>query len=440
MRINYFLKLSIFSALIISCKPQEVLLVKENAPSIVTKDATNVSFTTATLNGEVTDEGFTATTVRGFVFSDKNTNPSVSDTKVQSGYGKGLYFCDLEKLIFNNKYYYKAYSTNSKGTTYGDIQTFTTADYKLPKVITEVPSNITYFSADLKGSFVDDGGSKITQIGFCYGLNPNPTISDNTVIYTSGWNQSKFISSLINLKGNLRYYVRAYAISSKGVGYGNEQSFTTLNTPIVARDSKTQIIEVKTLTGRIWMDRNLGATKAASSSSDTMAIGDLYQWGRGADGHQLRTSAIESNGYSSSTLSVTDVPGNAIFIRNTTKGLREDWRLTQNDNLWQGVNGTNNPCPIGYRLPTIVEYKLEMETWKTVNGNYEKSAFASALKLPSSGFRTGDGDVKEGAGYYWTSTVIGVYSEFFGFSNFGSSYNQRVGARSMGMSVRCIKD
>jgi hypothetical protein len=60
--------------------------------------------------------------------------------------------------------------------------------------------------------------------------------------------------------------------------------------------------------GSIWMDRNLGATQVATSSTDALAYGNLFQWGRGADGHQVRTSGTTT------TLSSADQPGNSNFI------------------------------------------------------------------------------------------------------------------------------
>lgn len=94
-------------------------------------------------------------------------------------------------------------------------------------------------------------------------------------------------------------------------------------------------------TGKIWMDRNLGATHVATSSMDADSYGDLYQWGRDADGHQIRTSGTTD------TLSSMDVPGHGDFILAPNSPV--DWRNPQNDNLWQGVNGINNPCPAGYK-------------------------------------------------------------------------------------------
>ena len=46
-------------------------------------------------------------------------------------------------------------------------------------------------------------------------------------------------------------------------------------------------------TGRVWMDRNLGAQRPAVNSKDSKAFGDLYQWGRPKDGHQIRSSKLQ---------------------------------------------------------------------------------------------------------------------------------------------------
>jgi len=71
----------------------------------------------------------------------------------------------------------------------------------------------------------------------------------------------------------------------------------------------TAIVDVTNpTTGKIWMDRNLGATQVATSSTDAASYGDLYQWGRRSDGHQCRTSATTA------TLSSTDTPAHGNFI------------------------------------------------------------------------------------------------------------------------------
>ncbi len=193
----------------------------------------------------------------------------------------------------------------------------------------------------------------------------------------------------------------------------------------------TAIVDVTNpTTGKIWMDRNLGASQVATSIADTNSYGDLYQWGRRSDGHQCRTSPTTT------TLSSVDQPAHGDFI--LSPNTPEDWRSPQNDNLWQGVNGINNPCPSGYRLPTETEFNAERSSWSP---NSNVGAFASPLKLPASGIRLEyNGQISTSGinGRYWSSTVLGTNSRNLFFSSNNSSNNWD--SRARGISVRCIKD
>lgn len=195
------------------------------------------------------------------------------------------------------------------------------------------------------------------------------------------------------------------------------------------RDTVTEVVDVTNpATGRVWMDRNLGAGRAATSSADTLAYGDLYQWGRAADGHQLRNSSVTS------TRSNFNQPGHDSFIIDT-----QDWRIPQNDNLWQGIDGVNNPCPTGYRLPAIAEWAAEFESWSQFNA---AGAFASPLKLTLTGWRSlyGGSLVEAGnIGRYWSSDVSFTEANFLDIGIFSATYFPRF-MRAMGHSVRCIKD
>ena len=196
-------------------------------------------------------------------------------------------------------------------------------------------------------------------------------------------------------------------------------------------------------TGKVWMDRNLGASQVATSSTDYLAYGSIYQWGRGNDGHQLInfTTSTTGSGVNSTTttLSTSDTPSNASFIEACPGDNSYDWRSVKNDNLWQGVSGTNNPCPSGYRLPTEAEWVAEYATWSST---LAPGAFASVLKLPLAGIRSccGGGLEIVGTGaIYWTSTVTGTQSRTFYFEqarNAGISNSNRADGRA----VRCIKD
>ena len=196
----------------------------------------------------------------------------------------------------------------------------------------------------------------------------------------------------------------------------------------------TPVVPVMGAGGRIWMDRNLGATQVATGSTNTDSYGDLYQWGRRADGHQLRGSGTTTS------LSSNDVTGNDKFFL-SDGGTPNDWRSPQNNDLWQGVNGVNNPCPSGYRVPTEAEWVTERLSWTS---NDPAGAFASPLKLPMAGSRYstvdsgGAIDLAGTAGFYWSSTVSGTYAKYLVFS---SNYAMTIssGLRTSGYSVRCIK-
>lgn len=181
------------------------------------------------------------------------------------------------------------------------------------------------------------------------------------------------------------------------------------------------------VTGKTWMDRNLGATQVATAFDDADAFGDLYQWGRETDGHQLRTSTTTS------VLSATNSPGHANFILATS-----DWLTVANDSLWQGVNGINNPCPLGFRLPTEAEFEAERLSWSS---NDAAGAFTSPLKLTIGGARSRTsgniGNVGTFVGYR-TSTLNGSQSRLLGISLSNSFMGDR--DRADGNCVRCIKD
>ena len=200
------------------------------------------------------------------------------------------------------------------------------------------------------------------------------------------------------------------------------------------------VVDVVSTTGKTWMDRNLGASQVATSSTDANSYGDLYQWGRRSDGHQCRNSSTTS------TLSSVDEPVHGSFIT-ASSGNNYDWRSGQNANLWQYVSaastGVNNPCPSGYRIPTSAELEAERATWGGGANNSSTGAFASLLKLPLAGNR----DASSGSltnvgtiGEIHSSTINGIYRNALSFSNINTSANTAAGGRAFGSSVRCIKN
>jgi uncharacterized protein (TIGR02145 family) len=113
-----------------------------------------------------------------------------------------------------------------------------------------------------------------------------------------------------------------------------------------------------------------------------------------------------------------------------------DWRSTRNNNLWQGVNGVNNPCPAGFRLPTKAEWEAEFATWSSQN---TAGAFASPLKLTVAGFRwRQNGSILDlnDWGRYWSSTITGDFSYDLTINSSSATIVNE--GRAEAVSVRCI--
>lgn len=184
--------------------------------------------------------------------------------------------------------------------------------------------------------------------------------------------------------------------------------------------------------GRCWLDRNLGAERVAISFNDVDAYGDLFQWGREDDGHQTRTSDVTY------TLATSNSPGHDDYIATTYFGSTppHTWSSPQDFNLWQGVNGVNNVCPSGFRLPTESEWLTEYSSWTTTN---LAGAFDSPLKLTVTRSRNDIGAISGGnIAYYWTSNVTNNETvRAFRMSTACDFTNGYVG---FGLGVRCIKD
>jgi uncharacterized protein (TIGR02145 family) len=186
-----------------------------------------------------------------------------------------------------------------------------------------------------------------------------------------------------------------------------------------------------TSSGKCWLDRNLGASQVATSSTDGASYGDLFQWGRAADGHQNRNSGTISSP------SNTDQPGHASFITNSSNPW--DWRSDNNNNRWNANPIVNNPCPSGWRVPTEAEWNAERTSW--TGENPAAGAFASPLKLPLAGGRNNSPGSLYNVGLrgdYWSSSVDGSNSSRLHFSS--ESAAMISSGRVYGFSVRCIKD
>lgn len=225
--------------------------------------------------------------------------------------------------------------------------------------------------------------------------------------------QKKEVKSQENLLGGTGRTCGTYTVSGSGID-------TNIYGTVLAKD------------GECWLDRNLGATEIAISKTDYFAYGWSYQWGRLTDGHQATTSPVTYTG------SNNDIPNNGgQFIATTT--LPNNWRYPKNDNLWQGVNGINNPCPSGFRLPTITEWSALAVAEGITNGTSDDKAFNSSLKLTTAKYRDklGDNNSGNGYGYYQSSSISTNNAQYFWFNSSIKGTDNT--GRAYAYTVRCVQ-
>lgn len=193
-------------------------------PFLTTAEISEITGNSAMGGGAVTGNGGADVTAYGICFGTSE-NPTTADATTNDGEGTGAFESMLSELQGNTTYYVRAYATNSAGTGYGPQVSFTTL-VDLPKVTTTAVSGITKTSAVTGGAVTNNGGADITQYGIVWGLNSEPTTTDNVIEATM--EMDSFVIDLTELEKYTTYYVRAFATNSAGTGYGENIEFTTL--------------------------------------------------------------------------------------------------------------------------------------------------------------------------------------------------------------------
>jgi hypothetical protein len=121
-------------------------------PSVTSSAASAVAATTATLNGNVTADGGSAITERGFVYKT-STGVTIGDNKTVVSGTTGAYTLGLSSLTTGATYYFRAYASNSGGTTLSPELSFTTGAVAPPTV---TAANVATVDATFDVSFSDD--------------------------------------------------------------------------------------------------------------------------------------------------------------------------------------------------------------------------------------------------------------------------------------------
>lgn len=165
-------------------------------------------------------------------------------------------------------------SNTDDGLAVDDFVLVAHKDIILPVVATVSINNFLSNVVQANSKVFYSGNDSIISRGIVIGSVTNPTISSNLFITSNGSGLGEFNSQIDNLLPNTTYYLRAYAVSAAGVGYGEEMIFTT---PAAAKHYRTKssgnwsdinIWETAVDTLQYWTN----ATQAPTFSDNTIKI------------------------------------------------------------------------------------------------------------------------------------------------------------------------
>ena len=435
--------------------------VTVQAVAVTTAEASNVVYTTATLNGSYeVPTGMTVTEV-GFYWG----NAAAMSNRVTASVGTSFTF-DLEGLEEGTEYAYQAFAKNGETEYTGGVVTFETGvSIVLPTVTTTAATNVESTTATAGGSITDDGGGTISAYGISYSTTDGFEGADGTLVEGSDLNEGEFTVSLTQLSGKTTYYVRAYAENEIGRAYGEQVSFTTLPDGIVNGKAKFTINAAgdqvyfsmgnlqyigsagngdENNTGAYWQFAAnqfdcLGNTTGQGSDSKTVDR-DLFGWGTsGWDNTTNDPLAVHFQPWETSTTSTSSNTTNPYGYGPSTNMTDRNLVGTSANYDWGVYNDIQNP--VNGNIITAGTFRtLTQDEWtyvysnhthrnSTVNGksghvlrpdgvtdaiasSYSAEAWAveeanGAVFLPVAGERSGTSMTQNGYrfGRYWSTTV-----------------------------------
>lgn len=203
----------------------EPAVLPASVPTVFTSVASSITSAGATIAGNVTSDGGASVAARGFVYSSTDNTPTIGETdvtQVMDGSGTGVFSEAFSGLSASATYYYQAYATNSEGTAYGGVESFTTLSPQL--------ENFSWSADNLSA-----GATSVTYT-FEY-----TTVTDlggsDAILYAlntaNGWNTNSVTV------GNITVLVNGISRTVAGIfSVGGSGAYITLDNPIVAGGSE----------------------------------------------------------------------------------------------------------------------------------------------------------------------------------------------------------
>ena len=195
--------------------------MSDTIPLVDTYTVKNITYCSAVPSGQVLSSGGQTVEEYGICYSTESL-PTIDGMHVVAGSGVGAFECQLTDLLPETRYYVRAYAVCTKDVYYGDQLNFDTK--VLPLAVRTISvSDVTASRVMAEGEVIRDGGLEVTECGFCWGMEHNPTIDGLHV--NASFGVGEYSCYFSGLERGQTHYVRAYAINEAGVAYGDELEF-----------------------------------------------------------------------------------------------------------------------------------------------------------------------------------------------------------------------
>ncbi len=119
-------------------------------PTVTTAEIINITSTSATSGGNVTDDGGAPVTTRGLVWST-TPNPTMEENEgfTNAGEGLGEFTSEITGLQPETMYFVRAYAENSVGVGYGEELTFTTTEWQCGDLLIDTRDGREYSTVQI---------------------------------------------------------------------------------------------------------------------------------------------------------------------------------------------------------------------------------------------------------------------------------------------------